>query len=520
MNFTDSLKNEYEALFNAVKIGKNINVLDTYYVHPIIKNKERYKVVEAETGVPWWFIACIHARESSLSFSRHLHNGDPLSSRTRNVPAGRPLNPPKNGFSYSWEESAIDALKYMKLHTKKFDSLGYVLFELERYNGFGYRNRGINSPYLWSFTQQYEKGKYIADGKFSYSAVDAQPGVAAIMRRLFDNGVKFLDSTSPSHTSYWAEVYNDGEVYLWGEPDGVLVRFWKTERKTTSIIKALEACKEFGAGTVAFAPHDKVRPNVAADNEESAPFVPPNLTRVLSVGSQGEDVQAYQKRLKNLGYALSLDGDFGEQTERVTRLFQAANNLNVDGEVGPVTWAAVWSSKAVFKEEIVSSDDVGKRVAKVALAEASAIITEENKLHKKYMQKFQKVFPGYSWPWCAAFVTWCIEEATGKQLPVYAPGDPAKYTFALAEAWQRWAKRYGYWEDRPGYVPQPGDLVLFDWGGATFPDADFEDHIGVFISMDNGAYICAEGNVKNATAVKKRYSNVIQGFVKTSKAFG
>lgn len=33
------------------------------------------------------------------------------------------------------------------------------------------------------------------------------------------------------------------------------------------------------------------------------------------------------------------DGDFGQQTERLIKLFQALNSLGIDGIVGPKTWA-------------------------------------------------------------------------------------------------------------------------------------------------------------------------------------
>src|SRR5690606_5399494 len=72
-----------------------------------LANRQRYERVSAQTRVPWYLIAALHSLESSQNFTRHLHNGDPLTARTRQVPAGRPRsgNPP-----FTWEESAIDAL--------------------------------------------------------------------------------------------------------------------------------------------------------------------------------------------------------------------------------------------------------------------------------------------------------------------------------------------------------------------------------------------------------------------------
>ena len=48
----------------------------------------------------------------------------------------------------------------------------------------GYKKKGVPNPYLWSFTTEYIKGKYVADGRYDPNAVSKQPGVAAIMKDL------------------------------------------------------------------------------------------------------------------------------------------------------------------------------------------------------------------------------------------------------------------------------------------------------------------------------------------------
>src|SRR5207248_3311558 len=57
-------------------------------------------------------------------------------------------------------------------------------YMIELYNGFGYRRHGIYSPYLWSFSSNYSAGKYVQDGQWSASAVDAQCGVMPLISRL------------------------------------------------------------------------------------------------------------------------------------------------------------------------------------------------------------------------------------------------------------------------------------------------------------------------------------------------
>ena len=166
------------AVINANKLPEVSSV-----VKKLAQNKPRYEAVTLSmaNGCPWWFVGIIHFMEGGGKFTRHLHNGDPLSSRTVNVPKGRPLigNPP-----FSWEESAIDAMRYMKYDKITDWSLENCLNLFERYNGLGYKKKGVPSPYLWSYTQFYTAGKYVADGKYDSTAVSKQPGVVAIMKAL------------------------------------------------------------------------------------------------------------------------------------------------------------------------------------------------------------------------------------------------------------------------------------------------------------------------------------------------
>jgi lysozyme family protein len=59
----------------------------------------------------------------------------------------------------------------------------------EGYNGWGYRNRGVPSPYNWSGTNIYDSGKFTSDGHYSPSAIDQQLGVCAILKRMEEKGV-------------------------------------------------------------------------------------------------------------------------------------------------------------------------------------------------------------------------------------------------------------------------------------------------------------------------------------------
>jgi len=147
----------------------------------ILAVKARYQTVSAATGVPWFLIGLLHMREADLSFSTHLHNGDSLKRRTVHVPAGRPKSPEP---PYSWEESAIDALRYDHLDKVESWTLERIAFQAEGYNGFGPRNRGKASGYLWAGSDIYTGGKFVADRDWDPRYFDRQLGIMPILMRL------------------------------------------------------------------------------------------------------------------------------------------------------------------------------------------------------------------------------------------------------------------------------------------------------------------------------------------------
>jgi peptidoglycan hydrolase-like protein with peptidoglycan-binding domain len=61
-------------------------------------------------------------------------------------------------------------------------------------------------------------------------------------------------------------------------------------------------------------------------------------------GSTGAAVRMLQRLLADFGYDPGeVDGDFGAKTEKAVREFQGDFGLDVDGIVGPKTWAALGS---------------------------------------------------------------------------------------------------------------------------------------------------------------------------------
>jgi lysozyme family protein len=181
----ESLKADYTAKFAACTIPASHAGIVAWHRKMVLAGKPHYQEAQAKTGVPWWFVGIVHGMEASFNFQGHLHNGDPLSARTVNVPAGRPpqWNPPSD-----WLSSAIDALTFEGYAGAADWSAEHALYRWEAYNGWGYRRLNVNTPYLWSFSSLYTAGKFVADHKYDPHAVSKQCGAAVMLKALQNGG--------------------------------------------------------------------------------------------------------------------------------------------------------------------------------------------------------------------------------------------------------------------------------------------------------------------------------------------
>ena len=187
----------------------------------IASKRARYEAVSKATGVPWDVIGVIHYREASGSFEGVLHNGQKIigkGTKTTIVPKGR-------GPFSTWEGAAIDALVTAPPYAAKNTdwSIGGSLDLLEKYNGLGYRKKGLPSPYLWAGTDQYVKGKYVADGKYDPNHVDKQLGVAPILMKLREAAPKPIILEPAPHLG----PKEDKPVEVWIEPVEPKLSLWQ-----------------------------------------------------------------------------------------------------------------------------------------------------------------------------------------------------------------------------------------------------------------------------------------------------
>lgn len=176
MTFTfEELEAGYTKLWAGMLVKANGAVIAQAVAHKLEKIKDYYQ----GTSVPWQFLAAIHHREADNNLKTQLLNGEHWDKKTTLVPKGLgPWSSFQEALKFAVTQDGLDQISEW--------SIERLLYQAEKWNGFGYRRRGINSPYVWSYTNQYHGGKYVADGKFDPAAWDQQIGVAALFKFLQD----------------------------------------------------------------------------------------------------------------------------------------------------------------------------------------------------------------------------------------------------------------------------------------------------------------------------------------------
>lgn len=215
VTLTDELRQDYRHLFTTCAIRAERAAEVDQRLGGWLADRDRYLVVSQPLGLPWFVVAALHEADTGRDFTVHLHNGDPLTERTQHLPDGRPLDgdPP-----FSWEDSAVDALRLYRFDQWSDWSVAGTLFLLEGHDGWGYRlhHPEVPSPYLWNYSQHYAQGRYVADDSWNDTAIAPHAGVAVLLRRLAEWGaIEFVEGETPvpwpllryaeAETSPWVE---------------------------------------------------------------------------------------------------------------------------------------------------------------------------------------------------------------------------------------------------------------------------------------------------------------------------
>ena len=180
MSFDDTEKQRMARLIKSARLNSDLSWYRNVHAPKILKAKGVFSDLAKLTNTPLCLGPLLMTREYAAdigAFKRYIGNGQPWNKKTTIVPKGR-------GPWRSWLEAAQDAYSLKSFQEISEWNLERLLFECERYNGFGYRSKGVQSPYLWSGTSNYSKGLYVSDGVFSPTSVDKNIGVFAMYQIL------------------------------------------------------------------------------------------------------------------------------------------------------------------------------------------------------------------------------------------------------------------------------------------------------------------------------------------------
>lgn len=223
---------------------------------------------------------------------------------------------------------------------------------------------------------------------------------------------------------------------------------------------------------------------------------------------QGETDARIAKELKNRlnrvlvlkgGEAVKLDPQqpsFGPMMKSAVKLFQSrsvdseGHALKIDGEVGSITWAALFGDDQV-PVATSTTDDLLKRALAVASGEEARQVREvppgsnrgpdvEAYLHSTGL--------GGGHSWCAAYVYWCFEQAArqlGRANPLFkTAGCLAHWSGAPSKGARRINASAAKADPA---VLQPGMIFIMDHGGGL-------GHTGLIESVTGGIMTTLEGN--------------------------
>ena len=150
----------------------------------------------------------------------------------------------------------------------------------------------------------------------------------------------------------------------------------------------------------------------------------------------------------------------------------------------------------------------GSDLVSLALSEAAAYRANPMGYDKLKYERWMHNGHASGEAWCADFASWCYGQCYG------SPPQPKSPSCTELLRQSREAGVFYPSQAHGGsYIPQPGDLILYRWDGATKPAS----HVGIVIGVEGDQVITVEGNtnkpndvpiVVNSTGVWRKTHNL------------
>lgn len=242
--------------------------------------------------------------------------------------------------------------------------------------------------------------------------------------------------------------------------------------------------------------------------------------RIIKVGeSNTAIVKAIQKKLIELNIGgLQGTGEYGIKTKNAVKLFQAmhvdqmGNPLEVDGNVGSLTWAALFGTDTITVTD-TAPNTLLTEVVKIAATQLGVMEVPPGSNKGPEVDQYLASVglpPGNFW--CAAFVYWCFNKACtqlGRNNPVYKTGHVMTH----------WNKTAGKKivsvdaVDKPSLI-KPGHIFILNTGGSS-------GHTGLVEKVEGGFIHTIEGNSNDGGSrngigvfrLQRKIAKINRGFI-------
>ncbi|UKT65628.1 peptidoglycan-binding protein [Pedobacter mucosus] len=234
-------------------------------------------------------------------------------------------------------------------------------------------------------------------------------------------------------------------------------------------------------------------------------------------------VTAIQKKLNDLNFGpIDVDGDFGKNTESAVKLFQTQNfdaaglPLTADGQVGSVTWAALFGDATVINDNTMPSNLLSSALM-IAISQINVVEvpmgSNRGPQVDVYLRRAGLNPVGAHYSWCAAFTYYCFDEASKK----IGNSNPLPKTAGVLELFRR-AKCTKIAQSAALANPNlivPGCIFIIDHGGGM-------GHTGIVESVNGGNITTIEGNTNSALSSngygvfrlnRRKISQINKGFL-------
>lgn len=184
-------------------------------------------------------------------------------------------------------------------------------------------------------------------------------------------------------------------------------------------------------------------------------------------------------------------GVFDERTHDAVELFQARCALTIDGKVGPITWEALFGDGSA-PQSVQAGNGLTATALELACAEIGVTEAPPNSNRGPRVDEYVRAVglsPSGAYPWCAAFVYYCFDQAARR----LSCDNPLIRTAGVRDHWRRAPASARTSAsaaiDQPSLV-RPGMIFLIGTSGGN-------GHTGLVEKTLPGRLITIEGNTND-----------------------